>query len=678
MPGTLKTGLHGATRTSLAEDSAGAAVLVNGMGRGVRVRGDTVKDLGILTPTSALSVSAGALTSTTGRPLGTYQVYVRYVDDEGIPSSLSPVAQITVGNTAATTPQYVEQLNYTNIPISPDSRVTKRQIFRNTNGQLTTFYLDLELNNNTATTGSSTRGDNDLAQQTALPIVNADGSLNANRFDPPPYDKAVVVAHQDRYYYFGDVEISQGHVELTSGVATCELVGPTVTSAFVGRVLDAGGKSITITGTSGSDHIVLASAWPGPTDKLADYVIRLSDKRRETIQYTAPGEPESAPEEWTFRPIEDGDRLTGGFDLNSYLYFTKRRHIYNYSTWRDPARDAGMFLRANRGALNHRCAVNVEGNVYLMDREGIYLFDGSQAQQISGPVQDFFRDGHVNFDRQDEFHMSYYPEEEVVRAFVVLGGHRFPRHAFCFHYRLGAWWVEEYPFDVTSSMHAELGGRVHQIAGLSGERIVVLSDAPLDGDLQGTTRGTVSAATADTVTVDSQPSGVAGWPLHIVDGRGRGQSRVVVEQSGTRLTVDRPWDVLPDATSTWQVGGVPWRVRFGWFRYVPQDGEYQRRQVTLVWQKLSRPSVLWLRRYEDFDEEPIREAVNVRYHDGTESKAGDEEVAIDLSSRAMDYVRFTEKLVDRIRSGRHVLVELAGVQEGEEVRLAELLLDGMA
>ena len=314
----------------------------------------------------------------------------------------------------------------------------------------------------------------------------------------------------------------------------------------------------------------------------------------------------------------------------------------------------------------------------MLDREGMFIFDGSNAQQISGPIQNFFRDGDVNFARQDEFHLSYYPEEEVVRAFVVLGDLKFPRHAFCFQYRLNAWWVEEYPFDVSSSSQVELGGRVREVAGISANRVVVISDAAVDGELSGPLRGLVTASNDRSLTLDQNPdSGVASWPISIIGGTGLGQSRKITSVSGARVEVDRPWTKRPNTTSQWQIGGVAYRVKFGWFTYDPQEGEHARRQVSISWLKTNLPALLYVGRMEDFDQTRVPEPFNIIYHDGTTVSAGDDAQAIDLSQDGWSYMRFTEKLVDRLTGGRHVMIELFGVQETEPIRLANIELNGM-
>ena len=74
------------------QDRKGNMFIVNGVDRPYRWDGSssTAELAGITAPTTAPTVTAangGNLSA------GVYQLYYRYIDDEGIPSNLSPVAE---------------------------------------------------------------------------------------------------------------------------------------------------------------------------------------------------------------------------------------------------------------------------------------------------------------------------------------------------------------------------------------------------------------------------------------------------------------------------------------------------------------------------------------------------------------------------------------------------------
>lgn len=78
---------------------------------------------------------------------------------------------------------------------------------------------------------------------------------------------------------------------------------------------------------------------------------------------------------------------------------------------------------------------------------------------------------------------------------------------------------------------------------------------------QGIILGSVTAATSTTVTLGDSPpttSGIYTWQyISIVGGTGVGQTRVMTGYNGPTgvATVNRAWDIVPDTTSQYAIGG---------------------------------------------------------------------------------------------------------------------------
>ncbi len=99
----------------------------------------TVSDVGLARPTTAPTIAAGAA----GVLTGDYAVKVSYETADGLESNLSDLSNsVTLS---------AEKLDYTNIPISPDSRVTKRNLYRTTAGGASVWYI-ATIEDNTTTT----------------------------------------------------------------------------------------------------------------------------------------------------------------------------------------------------------------------------------------------------------------------------------------------------------------------------------------------------------------------------------------------------------------------------------------------------------------------------------------------------------------------------------------------
>ena len=196
MPQSLATGRSPYFPPSFVRSNMGDMFISNGIDEILRWNGTTsaAQSAGITAPSTAATVAS----SGSGSITGTYYAYVRFGDADGNFSSLSPISTVH-------SPASKAQIDYSSVPVSSETRVTLRQIFRNTNGQTDVYYLDATISDNSTTTATSTKTDAQLLTSTALPILNADGTINANRFTPPPDHKAYIANLHDRFWYAGDV-----------------------------------------------------------------------------------------------------------------------------------------------------------------------------------------------------------------------------------------------------------------------------------------------------------------------------------------------------------------------------------------------------------------------------------------------------------------------------------------
>ncbi|MEN7973313.1 MAG: glycosyl hydrolase family 28-related protein, partial [Verrucomicrobiota bacterium] len=78
--------------------------------------------------------------------------------------------------------------------------------------------------------------------------------------------------------------------------------------------------------------------------------------------------------------------------------------------------------------------------------------------------------------------------------------------------------------------------------------------------LPAVVRSTPVSATANTITFSSTPSGLSGHVVAIVDGKGMGQTRRIIAHTGTTLTLDEDWNVVPNAESLAIVGECSYRM----------------------------------------------------------------------------------------------------------------------
>lgn len=514
---------------------------------------------------------------TAGAITGTYYYAFRYIDDEGIPGSLSELQSDAASSNST--------ISYTNIPLGTDSRVAGRQIFRSTAGQNTELYLDVQINDNSTTSTSSTKSDATLTAVTnpRLRINAPDGLVNARRFGVPPNWMGHACYHSNRVIASGSTAYTKGHAIVTNGSATVTLVGGTVTAAMDGRKFAVRNSTAEYTIDSvdtGANTLTLSTTYAGSTDLFASYMVHYGKEEWRRLRFTYPGEPES----WYENDAVDIDadysaerRVVASFSFNSFVYVATATRMYRWVFANDPA-IGDFYPTEERGLLNKRAYCYVENSVACMDREGIYLFNGGVANPISNVISDWLRKN-IFWHNARWFHASSLPSEETIKFFVCMDGSRYPRHSVCFNYRTLRWWWEEYPWPIASSASVPIAVRKEILYGGPQEMILLggkYTDLP-DQQRDLTARYSVSAATQMTVTLSSpdwlEETDVALGPIAIVSGRGKGQQRQVLGANITtgKIKIDRPWNIQPDTTSKAVLGSVPYLLATKVFEVLPNS-----------------------------------------------------------------------------------------------------------
>lgn len=672
---------------SFAESAEGVVLIANGVDPVLRWDGleNAAVPAGVAKPSTALLLSG----SGAGGITGSYRAYTRFVDKYGNYSDLSPVSDAASVNAAGT-------VTYTAVPTPTDSKVTRRQVLRNTAGQFATFYVDIDTTDVSSSALTSTRTDADLKTQESQALLDAEGADIANVHGTPPDHKPYVAFHLNRMWMAGTATYAEGSVSVTKTSTTVLGHGTEWTAQMAGRYLHVSGATraylISSVGVYAEPQtLTLDEAYTDATDPFAAYAIRPAPGEEPLLYFSQPSEPESWPAVNALSLPEDGDAVTGLMPKGSWLFVLKRRRIYRVTAQGDPLKDGFIFLTAGRGCVNDRCWVVADDVAYLLDEGGVHAFDGSdQARGVSEPIQPVFQpDGpgpHVNWRAARYFHASHDPGRRTIRWFVALRGDYLPRHALCFAYKTEKWWVEEYAVPVGASALGRLGrpsGGWHDsneqvfLGGPAG-RVFALGQSALDGPdvSDGTLRGTVTAAGVCSLTdsAASFSSALVGVPVAVASGRGLGQTRVVVGVDGTTLRLDRPWATKPDSTSTYQAGGIRYRYLTARLRYAPSE-DREGASAELLFSPLPAGE-LWLRLRHDF-----AAALKAGYTSravAQRSTKGNPERRIDLTTaQGAAFCRFDRHREASTGGPRFVRLELEGVSGAAPVQVGEMLLTGV-
>jgi hypothetical protein len=581
----------------------------------------------------------------------------------------------------------IQTVAYVGVPVPTEAKVARRQILRNLSGNLDVLYVDVDTTDLAGTVFTSQNTDPVLAAGTPVPLTYGDDDLPfADRNGVPPSHKAVIASHKGRIFATADAAYTAGHAEVTFNGTLVRGVGTAWRQTFAGRLiyLDGATKPYGIAAVDeAAQTLTLSGPFLDAPRPFTTYAIRPEPGERRLVYYSEPGLPESWPAYNALAIPETNDDIVGLVSLGQYLYIVERRHVHRLTSQGDP-QDGYVFLASTRGSINHRTMAVADNVIYALDEIGIHRFDGQESEPISLPVQNLFQNDGTTDLRidwsadQTLWHAALDPVRDTVRWFVRMAGYDDLYHAVCYNYRTERFWVEEYPTGMTASTETTFGAR-RSLCGTTARRVVCLGEGTYDGvqDGLGTLRGAVTSSDA-THLVDTSASfvSVEGAPVYIVDGPARDQQRVIATVTATGLEVTQPWDVEPPAGSTYQIGGIPWSWRSGWFRYV--DGEEENpRDVEVVFRPVGSAASLDMRLFFDHMLTP-RAWDRAIEQDGVSTAEGDPHINVDLTQPVgWARQRITGHANTYSGGDRFVSVGLSGVQTGEPTRVSQVIINGV-
>lgn len=675
---------------SFAESADGIVLIASGIDQILRWDGlsNSAQPAGIFPPDPNLvplidGSGSGAIT-------GTYRAYVRFVAEDGRVSNLSTVSpEVTVNA--------VGQIDYSDLPPASQFGVSRRQLLRNTDGQFDVFYVDVDTTDLTSLSLSGFKTDAQLSASESVTLLDSAGNSLANRFTPPPNTKPFLAFHLGRMWLAGEVSYAEGSIRVTQGSTTVTGVATEWQSTFANRRLYVQGQPRTYEIDSCdplAQTLTLVDAYEGDTDIFAQYAVKPQSADAQALYFSEAGLPEAWPAINGFAMPEDGDDVTGMREFGSFLWIFKRRRTYRLTAQTDPGDDGFLFFAIGRGCVNHRCHVVVDEQLYSLDEGGVFRTGGGDTtEHLSDPIQNLLRkneEGAINWAASRYFHCSHSPAEEQIRWFVAFRGEYLPRHALCYHYKTGKWWVEEYAVPIGCSLLGRIGrptnswndaGEQLYFGGAAGELYASGGECDAVSAQGPTNRGRVTAAGGDTLT-DSAATFDPDWvnvPVCITGGRGKGQQRVVVSATETALRVGETWAIQPDTTSTYQVGGIRYRYTGGRLRYAPSE-ERAARSIEIQFEPVEGKLTADLRLTHDFSQTPrvLGRNVGIGQTTGAKATKGDPAWVIDLSKpNGHVWQRFDGHREGDTDGPRLMRVQVEGVSGPEVIRFGEMVLMGV-
>jgi hypothetical protein len=638
----------------------------------------------------SLSTVGNANVSVTGSPLteGSFEVeFIGTLGNTDVDSLILNSESLLNGGWAAG----ASKITYTDVAIPTSTRVVRRQILRTKPGAAGVFYIDVDEEDVVSNKFSSTKTDDELVAADAVVMLDANGvDTNLSRHGVPPDYKRVVASFSNRMFY-GVNYVERSMVTVSGDTATG--VASDWPNVFDDRTLyqDTGSAIAAI--NANSQTAALSESTTAAAEASAATITQASpdDQRIYHSWVTAEDSfPESVHPNQTFqvsRNSRDGE-MTAQFVFDGKFYVAFKAAIYQYTFNQDPTSfpdgDGRMQLVVPRGVINNRCVAFTDDLAVIMDREGVFMFDGNTLEAVSGPIKPVFTGRgtpKIQWKNQEWFHASYFATQRTVRFFVTLDGGPYPRHALCFNVDQRFWWVEEYPWPVTSSTVGVVEGQSVVFLGSTGRRIFTLSGTRdgLASSVGGTLRGTATSAGWRKLTDSSASfdSSLVGSVVTIVEGTGRGQQRSITTVSGTTLTLSKHWATRPSTDSVYQISGVAWSVRTGKFLFSNKN-EREVRRFELFWEPTSDASSLDYRAFADWNSTAYvaKETKKAGSTDGVSVVKDSAYHKVDLTVRGHVEQEFGGNRPEGVSGEKFVAFEVEGVTNDEQLRLLGLAIAG--
>jgi hypothetical protein len=591
---------HARQRYARAND--GTIYIVNGIDQPQAWDGlaGSTRNMGLETPGNAPTLAAGAA----GVLTGDYYYYVAWKNSiTGEYSGLSPLSAV-FSPTA-------DKITVTrNNSASSDTQIDKWSIFRNTNGQTTTFYWVADVDDGTTTYDDNT-SDEELS-----------GNEVAEDRTRPDFKKPFIENFNGRIFLYGSRTESTGTVEATNASATVTGTGTYFRQSHVGQKIRFGTEAVTYTilSVTDTDTLTLTTNYAGSTG--SGKAFRIFPTRRSDLAWSSAESNEGfAIEDSVSIYPNDGDIPTGMKVIGTVLALFKRTKSYRFTFDGDPnpITGNGQVTRAlsGRGLANNECCVVISDSAFCLDSVGVYQFDGAtQEVPIDQGIRRYFHpdDGIASADRIsrsyiDTWHAVQDPRTDTVWFFVTAGSETKPKTALVFDRERATWSIHKFQQAITCSC-VEIDSTGLLTAFVGDENGCLWSLAGIrqsEGVQSGTQSGTTTSATSSTLTdsgasFKTSDNGLQGVPVTIVSGTGAGQVRIIQSNTGTQLTVSSNWTTTPDTTSEYLVGFIESKWRYKWMRFDQQHSAMVTK-LALYYDPTSTERNFQFRVFKDYDSE---------------------------------------------------------------------------
>ncbi len=240
-------------------------------------------------------------------------------------------------------------------------------------------------------------------------------------------------------------------------------------------------------------------------------------------------------------------------------------------------------------ALCDRATLVQENWCYFLNTDGYWRTNGQVFQKVSEPINAYFDPENQQYGSYNVYGFPtgfnqvtpcamFYKSLNQILLFMPQAGQNNYENNICFPMHLGDIILDGEVITPNYAIYTNFATRCVALYYVNNTYKYLLTSQN-DGFLFEAEKGkydgaqvnsTATAATSTTLTDSTQTwtvnTYVQLWVL-IRSGTGVGQSRVIISNTATELTVDHAWDVTPDSSSTFSIGAINYQYAHSWNSY---------------------------------------------------------------------------------------------------------------
>jgi hypothetical protein len=379
----------------------------------------------------------------------------------------------------------------------------------------------------------------------------------------------ILVPYRGRMWVLGTSSYPLTNCVLT---ATTTVTGTGFSLQWAGRIFTASGDAVSyqIASVTNSTTMILTVAYAGTPRTANATVVSQFPNRGYYSRLFLP--EQFLPNSWARDFLANkNDQVRAAVGRKDGLYvfglYSSERLIFGT----DPAATAGAVLspiQGKRGAWHTRVVVDVEGELYSWDRQGMWIVS-EVPKHISNPI-DPLMETLCDFASNASFHASFDPTNRTVMFFFVKPGDTVPKYAAVFEIDTGRWWFDTWLQGITASaVVPSSDGQVRLMLGdENGYSWYYGYSGSFDG-VPPTSSAVVTVTGSPSTTVipvtQALPTGsptLAGVMLYAPS---TGEAKVIASNTGTTITLASALAAAPAVNAELYLGPIQFEYRSKWW-----------------------------------------------------------------------------------------------------------------